>query len=89
METNSHPTRYYATNLAAILEEQGRRKDWLASEAGISPALVTLLLSGERRASEEVARRIAKALGVPLFLAFDVHNRRDIRPISIDEKVPA
>lgn len=72
MEKQQSPTRYQAINLRAVLQAQGRKKEWLANEAGISPSLVTMLLSGKRTVSEEVAERIARAVGVPLFLIFEL-----------------
>lgn len=40
-----------------------RPQAWLAAEAGVSPAHLSDLLSGNKRASSELADRIADALG--------------------------
>lgn len=73
MQKHTTAPRYRATsNLEAVLAEQGRRKDWLAIEVGVSPATVTRIVTGTRGADEAVAQRIAKALGVPLFLLFEL-----------------
>jgi transcriptional regulator with XRE-family HTH domain len=63
--------RYRATHLKAIMDEQGRKRSWLARKVGVSESFIRFILSGERTVSEEVAERIATALGVPLFFAFD------------------
>ncbi len=82
MKKQTSSGRYRATHLAAVLEEQGRRRDWLAATVGISPALVSMILSGERWASEDVAERIARALGVPLFLVFELPSSSKQDPIG-------
>lgn len=53
------------TRLAEILDEQGRRRDWLASQTGMSAPLVTLICQGKRNPSPEFRRKAADALGVP------------------------
>lgn len=58
------------TRLAEVLDEQGRRRDWLAERAGVSPALVTLIAQGKRSPSPEFRERAAAALGVPETLLF-------------------
>lgn len=64
--------RYRATDhLRTVLREQGRKRSWLARQAGISPTLLHYLMSGERTAAAAVAERISLALGVPLFLLFE------------------
>ena len=66
------PPRYNGSRLADLLAAQGRRQDWLAHQAGVSRSLVSRLISGQRTVDEATARRIAAALQVPLFLAFDL-----------------
>jgi plasmid maintenance system antidote protein VapI len=64
--------RYRATRLEEIIREQGRERQWVAAQAGVHYSLITHLLRGRRTVSEPVAQRIASALGVPLFLAFEL-----------------
>lgn len=52
------------TKLASVLNEQGRRQDWVATELGVSQALVTRWLNGERRISYERLSKLAKLLNV-------------------------
>ena len=50
--------------IADVIEEQGRRKDWLARKLGISPALLSQMLRGQRRWNEERRRLAVEALGI-------------------------
>ncbi len=59
--------RYRAKTLQESLNNSGLRRDWVASNAGISPSLLTRIANGERTASQEVAGRIAAILGVNFF----------------------
>lgn len=52
------------TRLAEVLDEQGRRRDWLADRTGVSPATVTLVAQGKRTPSAEFRAKAAEALGV-------------------------
>jgi transcriptional regulator with XRE-family HTH domain len=54
----------FTTELERILEEQGRRRDWLAARIGCSPALVTMVAKGQRRPSPEFRAKAAEALGI-------------------------
>lgn len=49
--------------IAEVMKEQGRRQDWLARKLEISPALLSQMLRGQRRWSEERKRVAAEALG--------------------------
>jgi plasmid maintenance system antidote protein VapI len=51
--------------LARLIDEQGRRKGWVARQAGIHPAHLSKVLSGERRITPALARRLAGIFGVP------------------------
>lgn len=68
--TTSHSPRtaprYRATNLAVVIDAQGRRRDWLAGQLGVSASLMTLVIQGKRTVSAEHARATAKALDAPL-----------------------
>lgn len=70
---------YRATELVArSLEEQGRRRDWLATQAGITGGHVTRVLKNERGVTEAVGRKIAAALGLPFSMAFILPNRSEL-----------
>ena len=59
-----------AHRLSEVLSQQERSASWLARKTGKSPAYVSRVISGERRASEDFRRRAADALGVPESLLF-------------------
>ena len=74
MDTATATRRYTPnTKLRSVLDEQGRKRAWLARKAGVSESLIRFLLADppKRTVGEPVAERIALALGVPLFLVFD------------------
>lgn len=77
--------RFQATHLAAILDDQGRKRSWLAKRVGISSEWLRQILNEQAYLSEELAVRIAEALGVPLFLAFDL---ADASEVAADETSP-
>ena len=52
------------TRLAEVLEEQGRRREWLATRTGVSPALVTYICQGKRNPSPIFRAKAAEALGI-------------------------
>ena len=64
-----------ATNLAAVIEAQGRRRNWLAERVGVSEALLYKIVAGTKTADRELAERIAGELGTPLFLLFEFRDR--------------
>lgn len=76
METQTRRS-YRATGLAEVMRIQGRRNDWLAQQAGISEATVTRMLRGERRATEEVASKIAAIFHLPLTMLFDLSHESE------------
>jgi plasmid maintenance system antidote protein VapI len=51
--------------LDRLIREQGRQKAWVAQQAGIHPTHLSKLLSGERRITPALARRLAGIFGVP------------------------
>ena len=71
-----------AEELRSLLAMQGRRKDWLAAQAGVSPSLLSHALAGRRSVSGSVAERMAAALQVPVFLVFE----RSSDPITVSER---
>lgn len=58
------------TKLAQVLDAQGRRRDWLAAQTGVSAPLVTLIAQGKRRPSDEFKKAAAAALDVPVETLF-------------------
>jgi transcriptional regulator with XRE-family HTH domain len=62
-------------------EELGFTKSELASLAGVSPALVTRIENGERRATPRVMVRLARALELPVARLFPL----PLPPIERDE----
>lgn len=69
--------RFSAGNLGAVLREQGRRQDWLSRQIGVSEALISKVLKGERTLSRTHAERVATALNVPFFMLFELRERSD------------
>lgn len=53
----------YRTALQRVLREDGRRQDWLAAKVGVSDSHMSLIVRGQRHCSDDLAERIAKALG--------------------------
>ena len=52
------------------MNTQGRRKDWLADQLGLSPDYFSKMLHGDRPLSVERRHRIAALLGVPYSMIF-------------------
>ena len=52
--------------IAEVLEEQGRKRIWLAKKLGVSPGHLTRLLQGERPWTEELVERAVELLGIRL-----------------------
>jgi transcriptional regulator with XRE-family HTH domain len=50
--------------IAQVLEEQGRKRIWLAEKLGVSPGHLTRLLQGERPWTEDLVERAAGLLGI-------------------------
>ena len=51
--------------LNAIINEQGRRRDWLAKKLDVSGAQVTYMLGGMRPFKQVHIAMLSTALGVP------------------------
>jgi len=81
--------RYAGTKIKVVLDEQGRRQDWLADQVGVAPATVNRWINGSRTVDVANARKIAAILGVPLFLLFDVPIGSQIDPNETAEAIPA
>lgn len=69
--------RYVATNLAAVLEAQGRKRTWLAERVGVSEALLYKIVAGAKTADRALGERIAASLGVPFGVLFEFRERND------------
>lgn len=64
------PVRYRATRLREMLDFQGRRRDWLARQVGISDSHLSNILVGRHPAMPDTAERIAAVLHLPLDVLF-------------------
>lgn len=69
---------YDGQKLSAILEEQGRRAQWLADRTGRHKSPVSRMLSGQQPMTEEFAREAAALLQIPVDLL-----RADREPAEI------
>jgi len=69
--------RYRPTGLREALAAQERTVVWSARKAGVSHPLIFLALTGRRTLSENVAERIAAALGLPVDALFTEVVRDD------------
>jgi plasmid maintenance system antidote protein VapI len=69
--------RYRATHLGEVLDEQGRKRSWLAERAGVTASYVTMIISGERTVDQVLGDRIAALLDVPFFLLFELRVRSE------------
>jgi len=71
-------TRYRAKALTETIDAQGRRRDWVATQAGIDAPLLSHLEKGRRTVTAEVAQRIASALQTPFFVLFESADADDM-----------
>jgi transcriptional regulator with XRE-family HTH domain len=60
-----------------VLDEQGRKRRWLAERIGVSESLISKLLAGKHTIDQEQGERIASALGVPFFVLFELRERSE------------
>lgn len=70
-------TRYLATGLDLALDAQGRRRDWLADQLGVTGSYITILAKGRRTVNRDTAERISKIMGTPMQWLFSVSDGRD------------
>ena len=63
--------RMLSTGLKNVLEAQGRKKRWLAQEAGLSESYLGRVIKRYRTISKADATKVSAALGIPLFLLFE------------------
>lgn len=64
--------RLRATRLNEVIRTQGRTKRWLAAQVGLSESYLGRIIKGTFPVGEGKAEDIARELGVPLFLVFEV-----------------
>ncbi len=69
--------RYVATNLAAVLDGQGRMRSWLAGRVGVSESSVSKIVAGTRTVDRELGEAIAAAVDVPFFVLFSLRERSE------------
>jgi hypothetical protein len=67
--------RYRATGLGKVLEEQGRKRRWLARRVGISEPYLSRIIAGDKTIDRARGERIGALLGVPFFLLFEFADR--------------
>ena len=53
------------------LAQQGKSQEWLAGKVGISPSLLSLILSGRRIPSVAIAKQVYQLTNVKLYDAAD------------------
>jgi hypothetical protein len=71
-------TRYVATNLAAVLDGQGRMRSWLAGRVGVSESSVSKIVAGTRTVDRDLGEAMAAALDVPFLVLFALRERSEI-----------
>jgi transcriptional regulator with XRE-family HTH domain len=52
--------------LRRLIDARGLRYSWVARRAGVSPALLSMVMSGRRRMTDALAERLADVLAVPV-----------------------
>lgn len=78
METaTATEARFTARNLHKVMRDHGRRSDWVASQVGIHPSLMSHIARGRRSVDAGRAEAIAKALGVTIESIFATDERED------------
>ncbi len=68
---NRQSNRYRATGLGKVLEEQGRKRRWVARRVGISEPYLSRIIAGDKTIDRARGERIGALLGVPFFLLFE------------------
>ncbi len=81
--------RLSGITIKTVLDQQGRRQDWLANQVGVSPATVNRWMKGTRTVDIERARRIAVILGVPFYLLWNIPEGTNSAPNRANEEVAA
>ena len=73
--TSPQTGRYRATGLSKVMEEQGRKRRWLARRVGISEPYLSRIIAGDKTIDRARGERIGALLGVPFFLLFEFAER--------------
>lgn len=84
---SNEPRRYRATNVLETIRDQGRTVAWLSRRIGISRQYTSGVVHGHTVVREEVARRIADQLAVPLFLLFELSTDSETVTLECVEAV--
>lgn len=63
---HTSPLIFSPTRVQELLYEQDRTQEWLASETGYSPEMISRYMQGRNPISLKFAVRAARALGVPV-----------------------
>lgn len=58
--------KYDRIKLREVMDEQGRRNDWLAAQTEYTTETVARYMSGQYVISDRFAERAARALGIPV-----------------------
>ena len=64
--------RFRATGLGEVIDEQGRKRRWLADRIGVSESYLSMIITGGRTVDRSLGERIGALLGVPFFLLFEL-----------------
>ena len=59
----------------AILQDRDRTPAWLCRQAGISPALFTLMKNGERTITESTKDKFSQILGIRKEILFNKESK--------------
>jgi plasmid maintenance system antidote protein VapI len=78
--TEQSQNRYWPIDLAAVLRSEGRRQDWLAEKAMVHPSFISHLAAGRKSAPQDVAERIASALGRDFFVLWKSADGVNLAP---------
>jgi transcriptional regulator with XRE-family HTH domain len=74
--------RYSGTRIKTVLDDQGRRQDWLAAKVDVTPATVNRWIHGTRTLDFQQAMKVSNALGVPFSLMFELPKGNRSMPRS-------
>jgi transcriptional regulator with XRE-family HTH domain len=80
------PTRFSGSKIGDVLSAQGRRRDWLAAQVGVSASTVTRWINGDIAISRAHAERVASVLGVPFFVIAE--SRKSYKESFSQESAP-
>lgn len=72
--------RYSGCKIKTVLEDQGRRQDWLAAKLHVTPATVNRWIHGTRTLDRVQATKVSDALGVPFSLLFELPKGNEAIP---------